>query len=91
MARRLYISICILYWQRSKLIISPGSANFEIWAPPPPTNSCHPWNTSRTRYLSELPGGCSKPPPTDNISIVLYGEHFLCSWYAEILSSGTHT
>ena len=46
----------MLYWQQSKLIIFPESAYFEIWAKK--TQSAYPpWNTSRSRYLPELPGG----------------------------------
>ena len=29
----------------------------------PPPKTSHPWNTSQARYLPELPGGRSKPPP----------------------------
>ena len=63
MAGRLYEIICLLYWQRSKPIISPRRSHFEIWANPPPHKTSHPWNTSQARYLPELPGGRSKPPP----------------------------
>ena len=31
--------------------------------PPPPPKTSHPWNTSQARYLPELTGGRSKPPP----------------------------
>ena len=65
MAGRLYEIVCLLHWQRSKPIISPRRSHFEIWAtpPPPPPKTSHPWNTSQARYLPELPGGRSKPPP----------------------------
>ena len=46
----------MLYMQRSKMIISPGSANFEICAKKK-QNTYHPWNTSQSQYLSGLPEG----------------------------------
>ena len=57
MVCRLYEIIRLLYWQGSKLIISPVSANFEILATPPPPKkkeTYRPWNTSQARYLPEL-------------------------------------
>ena len=65
--------------------------------PPPPHKTSHPWNTSQARYLPELPGGRSKPPPGTFIQYIQELTHrektgscILCSPYRRGWTGGYH-